>query len=98
MAGRAQLEALEFPDPWRSNLVAALRLIDELDIDITSCERDLRTLGAQHPYMSLLMSAPGIGWVLGYTIAAEIGDIEPVRIREEAHRLHRPVPQGRPVR
>lgn len=76
VAGRAQLEALEFPDPWHSNLVAALRLIDELDLDITSCERDLRVLGAQHPYTSLLMSAPGIGWVLGYTIAAEIGDIE----------------------
>ena len=75
VAGRAQLEALEFPDPWRSNLLAALRLIDELDIDIIGSERDLRVLGAKHPYTSLLMTAPGIGWVLGYTIAAEIGDI-----------------------
>jgi transposase len=74
-AGRAQLETLEFPDPWHSNLVAALRLIDELDTDIVSCERDLRRLGADHPYVKLLMTAPGIGWVLGYTIAAEIGDI-----------------------
>lgn len=53
----------------------ALGLIDELDTDITSCERDLRRLGAVHPYVELLMTAPGIGWVLGYTIAAEIGDI-----------------------
>src|SRR5207245_479265 len=36
--GRAQLEGLEFPEPWHSNLVAALRLIDELDTDIISCE------------------------------------------------------------
>jgi transposase len=74
-SGRAQLEALEFPEPWRSNLVAALRLIDELDVDIIGCERELRRLGAEHLYTSVLMTAPGIGWVLGYTIAAEIGDI-----------------------
>ncbi len=75
VAGREQLEALEFPEPWHSNLLGALRLIDELDVDIIACERDLRTLGAEHQYVSLLMTAPGIGWVLGYTIAAEIGDI-----------------------
>jgi transposase len=31
-------------------------------------------LGADHPYVALLLSVPGIGWVLAYTIAAEIGD------------------------
>jgi transposase len=75
VGGRSQLEQLEFPEPWRSNLVAALRLIDELDTDIIGCERDLRRLGADHRYVALLTTAPGIGWVLGYTIAAEIGDI-----------------------
>ena len=35
----------------------------------------LRQVGADHRYVPLLMTAPGIGWVLGYTIAAEIGDI-----------------------
>jgi len=75
VAGRQQLECLDFPEPWRSNLRAALRLIDELHADITMCEADLRRLGAHHPYVELLMSAPGISWVLGYTIAAEIGDV-----------------------
>ena len=32
-------------------------------------------LGADHRYVPLLMTVPGIAWVLGYTIAAEIGDI-----------------------
>ena len=32
-------------------------------------------MGADHRYVPLLMTTPGIGWVLGYTIAAEIGDI-----------------------
>jgi transposase len=32
-------------------------------------------LGADHRYVPLLLTVPGIGWVLAYTIAAEIGDI-----------------------
>ena len=34
-----------------------------------------RRPGSEHRYLPLLLSVPGIGWVLGYTIAAEIGDI-----------------------
>ena len=43
------------------------------------------------------MSAPGIGWVLAYTIASEIGEIEPLLIAQEARRLHRPLPAGLPI-
>jgi transposase len=75
LSARAKLERLAFPEPWGSNVLAALRLIDELDTDISNCEQELRRLGADHPYVKLLVTAPGIGWVLGYTIAAEIGDI-----------------------
>jgi hypothetical protein len=32
-------------------------------------------MGAHHRYVPLLMTVPGVGWVLAYTIAAEIGDI-----------------------
>jgi transposase len=46
-----------------------------LDERVAGCERELRHLGADHPYVPLLMTAPGIAWVLGYTIAAELGDI-----------------------
>jgi transposase len=56
-------------------VAAALRLIDILAVDIDGCERDLRRVGADHPYLPRLMTCPGIGWVLGYTIAVEIGDI-----------------------
>jgi hypothetical protein len=31
---------------------------------------------AHHPYIPLLRTVPGIGWVLAFTIAAEIGTIE----------------------
>jgi transposase len=76
VAGRELLERLDFPDPWRGNVIAAVALIDDLDCEIAGIERELRRLGADHRYVSLLQTVPGIGWVLGYTIAAEIGDIE----------------------
>jgi transposase len=75
VGGRELLARLELPDPWAGTTAAALALIDVLDDEIAACERDLRRLGADHPYVPLLMTAPGIAWVLGYTIASEIGDI-----------------------
>jgi transposase len=74
--GRELLARLDFPDPWHSDLLAAVALIDDLDRQITGLERELRALGAEHRYVALLQTVPGIAWVLGYTIAAEIGDIE----------------------
>jgi transposase len=50
-------------------------LIDHLDRQITQIEADLRREGADHPYVALLRTVPGISWILAYTIAAEIGDI-----------------------
>jgi transposase len=74
-AGRALLERLDFPDPWRADVLAAVALIDDLERQIGAIERELRQLGAEHRYVSLLQTVPGVAWVLGYTIAAEIGDI-----------------------
>jgi transposase len=74
-AGRRLLERLQLPEPWRSTTAASLALIDTLDEQITSCERELKHLGADHRYVPLLITCPGIAWILAYTIAAEIGDI-----------------------
>src|SRR5713101_3059264 len=76
VAGRSLLERLALPEPWAGTVDASPQLIDELDQQITSCEHDLRRLGADHRYVPLLTTVPGIAWVLGYTIAAEIGDID----------------------
>jgi transposase len=73
--GRALLERLALPEPWAGTVQASLRLIDELEREIAACEAELRQEGADHRYVPLLLSVPGIGWVLAYTIAAEIGDI-----------------------
>jgi len=51
-------------------------LIDDLEDQIAEINRRLKQGHADHPYIPLLMSAPGIGWVLAFTIAGEIGDIE----------------------
>ena len=75
VAGRRLLERLQLPEPWRSTTAAAIALIDVLDEQIDDCERELRALGADHAYVPLLMTVPGVGWVLAYTIASEIGDI-----------------------
>jgi transposase len=73
--GRELLARLEFPEPWRSGVLAAVAMIDDLDRQIAAIDRDLKALGADHAYVGLLMSVPGIAWVLGYTVASEIGDI-----------------------
>ena len=73
--GRRLLQRLSLPEPWRSTTTTTLALIDVLDDQISACERELRTLGADHHYVPLLITCPGIAWILAFTIASEIGDI-----------------------
>jgi len=74
--GRELLARLDLPEPWRGNVSASVSLIDDLERQIADVNRRLKESHADHPYVALLMSAPGIGWVLAFTIAAEIGAIE----------------------
>lgn len=73
--GRELLAHIEIPEPWSRTVRASLELIEDLDDRICGYEAELRRLGADHPYVPRLMTAPGIAWVLGFTIASEIGDI-----------------------
>ena len=73
--GRRLLAGLELLEPWQGTVQASLALIEALDEHIDSIERELRALGAEHRYIPLLRTIPGIAWVLAYTIASEIGDI-----------------------
>jgi transposase len=75
VAGRELLDRLEVPQPWRGTIDASLELIDDLERQIAQLNTELRAGGADHPYVPLLLTVPGIGWVLAFTIAAEIGDI-----------------------
>ena len=75
VAGRQLLRELEIPEPWRGHLDASLELIDDLQRRIDAIERELQRSGAEHRYVPLLMTAPGIGWITAFTIASELGDI-----------------------
>ena len=75
MTGREHLAKLDLPEPWRGNIDASLALIDELEAQIDEVNAKLRSSGADHPYVPLLLTVPGVGWVLAFTIAAEIGEI-----------------------
>jgi transposase len=70
------LERLEIPEPWRSNVTASVALIDDLERQIAAINKRLRGGHGDHPCIPLLRSVAGIGWVLAFTIAAEIGTIE----------------------
>jgi transposase len=74
--GRRLLAKLDVPEPWRANVGASIDLIDHLEDQIAEINRRLRAGHADHPYIPLLMSVPGIRWVLAFTIASEIGEIE----------------------
>lgn len=74
--GRELLASLALPEPWAGTTRASLELIDDLDRRIDAEAKELKRLGADHAYVPLLTTVPGIAWVLGYTIAAEIGDID----------------------
>jgi hypothetical protein len=67
LSERNLLARLALPEPWNGNVQASLRLIDELDREISSCESELCRLGADYRYVRLLLTIPGIGWVLAYT-------------------------------
>jgi transposase len=87
-AGKELLGNLAIPEPWSGSIACALQLIDEADAQIDEAEAELRRLGVTHPYVPLLQTIPGVAWVLGYTIASEIGDISRFHSFEEARRLH----------
>jgi transposase len=73
--GRRLLAELDVPEPWKGNVAASLALIESLEAQIAEINAKLRSSGADHPYVPKLLTVPGIGWVLAFTIAAEIGEI-----------------------
>lgn len=71
----ALLESRGMPSAWRDSIAEALAVIDLLDARIAPINRELRPLAAADPRVLLLVTIPGVGNLLGLTLAAEIGDI-----------------------
>ncbi len=85
------------PETWRHSVTEALCLIDYLDERLEPLERELRPLARQDPRVALLQTIPGVGALLGLTIATEVGDIA-ASSAGEARRLLRAHPAPQAVR
>ncbi len=73
--GRDYLERLDFAEAWQNTVATTLEVIDHLDSHITEYGCRLAQAAADVPAVGLLQTAPGVGPILGFTIASEIGDI-----------------------
>jgi transposase len=69
------LESCGVPAAWRRSIAEALAVIDLLDERIAPLEAELGPLARADPRVLLLTTIPGIGELLGLTMAAEIGDV-----------------------
>jgi len=58
-AGRELLARLEFPEPWRGGVLAAVAMIDDPDQQVAEIDRELKAAGVDHHYIPLLTSIPG---------------------------------------
>jgi transposase len=69
------LEQQGMPAVWRRSIAEALDVIDLLDARITPLDQQLRPLARADARVVLLDTIPGIGDLLGLTLASEIGDV-----------------------
>lgn len=63
------------PEVWRHSIAEAVAVVDALDERLLPLEKELRPLARADPRVQLLVTIPGIGDLLGLTIASEIGEI-----------------------
>jgi transposase len=62
-------------DATRQTLTGQLRLLEQLRSQIAQVTRELRRQVKRDPAAQRWDTLPGIGWILAYTIQAEIGDL-----------------------
>src|SRR3954462_1266494 len=63
------------PAVWRRAIAEALDVIDLLDTRITPIDHELPPLARADARVVLLDTIPGVGDLLGLTLASEIGDV-----------------------
>jgi transposase len=63
------------PVVWRRSIAEAVAIVRVLDERLIPIEQELRPLARADERVRLLVTIPGVGDLLGLTIAAEIGDI-----------------------
>jgi len=73
----------ELPPETRHSVGEQLKLLDQLQKQITEVEKRIRQIVKITPEMQLLISLPGVGPILAILIAFEIGDV--TRFADGAH-------------
>jgi transposase len=63
------------PEVWRQSVAEAIALIELLDARLAPIDAELLEVAKQDERARLLRTIPGVGWLLGLTFAAEIGDV-----------------------
>jgi transposase len=63
------------PDVWRRSIAEAVAVVTVLDARLIPLEAELRRLARADARVRLLVRIPGVGDLLGLTIASEIGEI-----------------------
>jgi transposase len=71
----ALLQQRGVPEVWRQSIAEALAVIDLLDARIGPIDRELGPLARGDARVALLDTIPGVGNLLGLTLASEIGDV-----------------------
>jgi len=74
---------VELPPETRHSMKEQLKLLDQLQRQITEVEKRIWEIVKVTPEMQLLMSLPGVGPILAILIAFEIGDV--ARFGDGAH-------------
>lgn len=75
VAGRKWLRSLELEEHFQVNLKRYLEILAALDQLVKEAEERIKATVNNHPQARLLTSIPGISYVSGLIIMAEIGDI-----------------------
>jgi transposase len=77
--GRAFLDSLTLESPYQQNLQRQLRLMDSLGKEIQQIEWIIKHRVREDAQARILMSIPGVGFILAYLFISEIGDISRFR-------------------
>jgi len=73
--GRTWLEKLELSLEYRNHLNSNLKIIDSINHEIVSIEKDIKQTVEENESLRFLKTIPGVGHITALTILSEIGDI-----------------------
>jgi hypothetical protein len=82
--GRAWLETLELDGAGRAALDSELRLLGQLESELSRLDEELAVDGYDEPRVRLLMTLPGVDVAVAQTLLAALGDIQRFRSPDHA--------------